>query len=164
MKLAVHNYTVYNLDTHEAMCYWFDESQCDLVSSTFTSCLVDTIEKILNTSLKPVIIYTDGCTAQNRNSVLSNALLHFSIKYKIDITQKFLEKGHTQMECDSVHSVIERKMKKTDHYLPSHLCHLTTEARKYPFPYKNKLLEFSFFSDYSIKNLMIYDTIRPGKK
>lgn len=112
---------------------------------------MDTIEKILNTSLKPVIIYTDGCTAQNRNSVLSNALLHLSIKYKIDITQKYLEKGHTQM-------------KKTDHYLPSQLCHLTTEARKYPFPYKNKLLEFSFFSDYSIQNLMIYDTIRPGKK
>lgn len=164
MKLAVHNYTIYNLSTHEAICYWFDESQCDLVASVFASCLVDTIEKTLSTSLKPVIIYTDGCTAQNRNSVLSNALLHLSIKYNIDITQKYLEKGHTQMECDSVHSVIERKMKTTDHYLPSQLFNLATEARRYPFPYKNKLLEFSFFSDYSIKNLMIYDSIRPGKK
>lgn len=145
MKLAVHNYTVYNLSTHEAICYCFDESQCDLVASVFASCLVDTIEKILTTSLKPVIIYTDGCTAQNRNSVLSNALLHLSIKYNVDITQKYLEKAHTQMECDSVHSVIERKIKKTDHYLPSQLCHLTTEARRYTFPYKNKLLAFSFF-------------------
>lgn len=121
IKLAVHNYTVYNLSTHETICYWFDESQCDLVASIFASSLVDTIEKKLNTSLKPVIIYTDDCTAQNRNSVLSNALLHLSIKYNIDITQKYLEKGHTQMECDSVHNVIERKMKKTDHYLTSQL-------------------------------------------
>lgn len=68
------------------------------------------------------------------------------------------------MECDSVHSVIERKMKTTDHYLPSQLCNLATEDRRYSFPYKNKLLEFSSFSDYSIKNLMIYDLIRPGKK
>lgn len=128
MKLAVHNYTVYNLSTYETICYWFDESQCDLVASIFASCLEDTIEKTLNTSLKPVIIYTDDCTAQNRNSVLSNALLHLSIKY--NITQKYLGKGHTQMECNSVHSVIERKMKKTDHYLPSQLCHLATEARR----------------------------------
>ena len=27
------------------------------------------------------------------------------------IVQKFLEVGHTQMECDSVHSCIERKIK-----------------------------------------------------
>lgn len=118
MKLAIHNYTVYNLSTHEAVCYWFDETQCDLVASTFASCLTDAIEETLKKSLKPVIVYSDGCTAQNRNSVLSNALLHLSMKYKISIIQKYLEKGHTQMECDSVHSVIERKLKKSDYYLP----------------------------------------------
>lgn len=141
MKLAVHNYTIYHLSIHKAICYWFDESQCDLVASKFTSCLLDTIEKTLNTlhtSLKPVIIYTDDCKAQNRNSVLSNALLHLSIKYKIDITQNYLEKGHTQIESDSVHSVIEGKMKKTDYYLTSQLCNLATETRKHPFPYENK--------------------------
>jgi len=114
IKLACHNYTVYNLRTHEAVCYWFDESQCELVSSTFASCLTDVNEKTLKKSLKPVIIYSDGCTAKNRNCILSNALLHLSIKYKISITQKYLGKGHTQMECDSVHSVIDRKLKKND--------------------------------------------------
>lgn len=162
MKLAVHNYTVYNLSTHESTCYWFDESQTELVASTFASCLIDIIEETLNKCLKPVIIYSDGCTAQNRNCVMSNALLHLSIKYNISITQKFLEKGHTQMECDSVHSVIERKLKKTDYYLPSQLSQLTKEARSHPFPYISKLLQFDFFSDYSNKKLMFYESIRPG--
>lgn len=58
------------------------------------------------------MVYSDACTAQNRNSILSNALLHLSFKYELSITQKFLEKGHTQMECDSVHSIIELNLKK----------------------------------------------------
>jgi len=58
------------------------------------------------------------------------------------------------MECDSVHSVIEKKMKTNYHYLPSKLYNLTTEARKYQFPYETKLVNIFFFLDYSIKNLM----------
>lgn len=106
--------------------------------------MIDVIEETLKKSLKPVIIYSNGCTAQNRNCVMSNALLHLCIKYDIIITQKFLEKDHTQMEC-SVHSVIKRKLKKIDFYLPSQLSQLTKEARLYPFPYISKLLTFNFF-------------------
>lgn len=63
MKLAVHKYTVYNLSTHESINYWFDESQTELVASTIVSCLIDVIKETLKKSLKPVIIYSDGCTA-----------------------------------------------------------------------------------------------------
>ncbi|KAF0755768.1 Uncharacterized protein FWK35_00026893, partial [Aphis craccivora] len=150
-------------DTNESINYWFDESQTELVASTFVSCLIDVIEETLKKSLKPVIIYSDDCTVQNRNCVMSNALLHLCIKYDVTITQKFLEKGHTQMEYDSVHSVIERKLKKTDCYLPSQLSQITKEARIYPFPYTSKLLTFNFFSDYSNKKLMFYESIRPGR-
>jgi len=30
LKLTAHNFTVYNLATHDAMAYWFDESECKL--------------------------------------------------------------------------------------------------------------------------------------
>lgn len=52
---------------------------------------------------KEMIIYTDGCTAQNRN-----ALLRLTVKYNITITV-----------VDLVHSVIERKLKKCEIHLPS---------------------------------------------
>lgn len=162
MKLAVHNYTVYNLNSNEGICYWFDETQTELVASTFASCLTDVVEESLKKSLKPVIIYSDGCTAQNRNNVMSNALLHLSVKYNIIITKKYLEKGHTQMECDSVHSVIERKLKKTDYYLPSQLSQLTKEARLNPFPYTSKLVTFKFFSDF--KKHMFYESFNKARK
>jgi len=38
---------------------------------------------------------------------------------KITIFQKYLEKGHTQIECDSVHSVTERKKKNGDIFTPA---------------------------------------------
>ncbi|KAF0749823.1 Uncharacterized protein FWK35_00023681 [Aphis craccivora] len=163
MKLANHNYTVYNIGNHDTICYWSNETQCELVASTFATCLVDTIEETIKKSLKPVIIYSDGCTGQNRNGILSNALLHLCMKYKISITQKFLEKGHTQMECDSVHSVIERKLRKTDCYLPCQLSTLTKLSRSHPFPYKTKEVTFNFFRDYSIKTNMFYESIRSGR-
>lgn len=46
--------------------------------------------------------------AQNRNCVLSNVLLCLSSQYKIKIVQKFLGKGHTQMECGSIHATIKK--------------------------------------------------------
>jgi len=64
MKLAVHNFTVYNLETHDVICYWFDESQTDLVASSFASCLIDAVEELLNKSgPRPIVnIFSDGCT------------------------------------------------------------------------------------------------------
>lgn len=57
------------------------------------------------------ILWSDGCCYQNKNAVLSSALWKFAEDHKISIEQKYLTKGHTQMECDSVHSSIERKLK-----------------------------------------------------
>jgi hypothetical protein len=137
IKLAVHNFTVYNLETHDVICYWFDESQTDLVASSFASCLIDAVEELLDKSgPRPIVnIFSDGCTYQNRNSITSNALLDLSIRKNVTINQKYLEKGHTQMEADSVHSVLEGAMRNRDIYLPSQLIDITKNARKNPFPY-----------------------------
>ena len=50
-------------------------------------------------------------TYHNRNVVMSNTLTSNTQQYKITITQRILERGHTHMEVDSVHAVIERKIK-----------------------------------------------------
>jgi len=98
-KLCVHNFTVYDLKTHNVKCYWWNESEGDLQASTYASCLLNYIEEEHSDDL-PLIIYSDGCTCQNRNAVLSNALLSVAVKSGRVIIQKYLEKGHTQMECD----------------------------------------------------------------
>ena len=162
LKIACHNYTVYNLATRDAKCYWFDEINSTLDASTYASCLVDYIEELLLKTKQEVIIYSDGCTSQNRNAVLANALLHLSVKHNVSIIQKYLEKGHTQMEGDSVHGKIERFMKNKEIYLPSQFCSITEQARRLPSPYRAEYLDHTFFSNYSLKESMVYSSIRPG--
>ncbi|KAJ8721005.1 hypothetical protein PYW08_006470 [Mythimna loreyi] len=161
-KLCVHNFTMYNLSTHDAVCYWFDESDASLEASVFASCIVDQLRRTLDKKSLPIILFSDGCCAQNRNSALSNALLRLAIEKQVMITQKYLEKGHTQMECDSVHSAIECRLKGREIYLPSQYADITLKARTVPIPYECRTVDYSFFTDYS-KHL-IYKSIRPGKK
>lgn len=161
-KLCVHNFTVYNINTHHSRCYWFDETDGDLTANTLASCLIDYLSStISNRQVSVVIIWSDGCTYQNRNATLSNALLSFSVDKGITIYQKYLTKGHTQMEADSVHSTIERKIKNKPIHLPSDYTRLTSEARHDPEPYEVKSLDFNFCRNYGVD--MVYPSIRPGK-
>lgn len=70
------------------------------------------------------------------------------------------------MVVDSVHSVIERKLKKKHReiFLPSQYSSVTKEARLNPFPYEVATADHTFFKDYSIKSNLIYDSIRPGRE
>jgi len=162
-KLCVHNFTICNVETMDAMCYWFDEIEGDLQASTFASCLVHYLKTYVLPvqPSNPIKIYSDGCIYQNRNSTMANALLHLSLDYDIEIIQLFLIKGHTQMVVDSVHATIVKSLKNRDVYLPSDYVKISTEARKKPTTYRAMLLDHSFFKDYNQD--VIYDSIRPGR-
>ena len=85
-KLAVHNFTIYNLKTADAHCFLWDETVADLSASVFASMLVNFIVmKILFQEGDEIIFFSDGCTYQNRNSVLADALLDVAIIKKIYI-------------------------------------------------------------------------------
>ncbi|KAK6181869.1 hypothetical protein SNE40_009647 [Patella caerulea] len=43
-KLAVHNFTVFDMVSTQAVCYVFDECQADLTANVFASCLTDYIK------------------------------------------------------------------------------------------------------------------------
>ena len=162
-KLCCHNFTLYDLVTKKVVCYWFNETEADGQASTYASFLVEYLEgEFLNNDKLSIIIYSDGCTAQNRNAILSNALLYLADKYKVLIVQKFLEKGHTQMECDSVHSVIETRLKNKEIYLPSDYLKITQEARRTQ-PYEARNRNFDFFRNFGEKSLMKYKSIRPTR-
>lgn len=66
------------------------------------------------------------------------------------------------MEVDSVHSVIERKIKNKPIYLPSDYVRYTKSARQNE-PYETTSLTFDFIRNYSVKESMVYESIRPGK-
>ncbi|CAL8094746.1 unnamed protein product [Orchesella dallaii] len=162
-KLMVHNYSIFNLKTYNVRCYWWNETQGDLVASVFATALIQYLEEHFSDNL-PVIIWSDGCTSQNRNKILSNGLLNLAQRSKKIIIQKYLEKGHTQMEVDSVHSVIERALKGKPIYHPMDYVEITRKARRKGPAYEALNMEHNMFLDYSRAGTMRYSDIRPGSK
>lgn len=164
-KLQVHNFSIYSLSDHHCVNYCWNETEGELEASIFTTCIVKHLENFFClTEKKPVIIYSDGCGYQNRNVVLANALLNFAVKHGVTIYQKFLEKGHTQMEVDSAHALIERRLKGREIHLPSQYPILIREARKTPFPFEVHYVTHDFFINFDIKDSFTYKSIRPGRK
>ncbi|KAK0138536.1 hypothetical protein N1851_024948 [Merluccius polli] len=129
-------------------------------ANEFASCIVDYLET--HPTYTEFILWSDGCGYQNRNLVLSNALLKFATERKKQVTQKYLQRGHTQMECDSVHSVIERKLRNRDVHVPAEYAAVIRGARSSPKPYELKYVDYSFFKDFS--KVKICKSIRPGSK
>lgn len=161
-KLCVHNFTVFNCGTKHTHCYWFDESQCDLTADTFASLIVDYLLKNADFS-QDIIIWSDNCGYQNKCAAVSNALLILSSEKNVTIYQKFLLRGHTQMEVDSVHACIERNLKNKTIFLPSDYLKITTDSRKEP-PYQASMMGYEAPKKFSTPHLMRYSSIRPGKR
>jgi hypothetical protein len=66
------------------------------------------------------------------------------------------------MECDHIHSLIERKIKNQPMYVPEDYVRATEAARKHPQQLEAHLLSFDFYTD--CDNNMFYKSIRPGRK
>lgn len=163
-KLIVHNFTIYDLKTHDGYCYLWNESEGGLTANEFSSILVhflekEVIPKVTNKS-QNIILYSDGCTSQNRNSILANTFLNLAMIHDVTIIQKYLQKGHTQMEVDSMHSCIEKKVRNYKINVPADYVYLCKIARRSQ-PYKVEYLYHTFFKKYD--NLKYYSSIRPGK-
>lgn len=162
-KLNLHNYTVFDNVSHDTLCYVWTEVNGGLTANVFTSCLIHYLDEQVNknTNIKTITIWSDGCGAQNRNSTLISSIATWSQAHKVTVFFKYLEKGHTQMEVDSVHSKIETYQKNLDLSVPADYCTAIQKARKSPFPYRYNHLDYSFFKNYEA--IQTVSSVRPGQ-
>ena len=72
-----------------------------------------------------------------------------------------IKEGHTQMEVDSVHSVIERTLRNRSIYNPSSYIDLIECAKKKELKYEVQYLDHTFFRD--LRPFNFYNSIRPGR-
>lgn len=163
-KLQVHNLCFYDNINKDGYCFVWNETEGGLNADEFASIWTYFIEnKVLsmveNKTDVRVTIYSDGCGYQNRNVTMSNALLNIAVKNNIIIEQKYLEVGHTQMEVDAMHSLIERKMRHKVINVPADYVQVFQTACNKPFDVM--YLEHNFFKNFS--SLSCYKSIRPGR-
>ncbi|XP_014678087.1 PREDICTED: uncharacterized protein LOC106817882 isoform X2 [Priapulus caudatus] len=162
-KMQVHNFTLMNLKTKEGCCYEWDETEGNLGSEVFAYLQWKHFDRVIhnNPGIKTIIIWSDGCGYQNRNVTVTNAFLNLAMKHDIRIIQKYLVPGHTQMECDSMHSTIERKLDVCEIFTPHDYVVIFQSARIRPSPYH----VFEVYHDQIMKLDGGYvQSIRPGKR
>lgn len=116
-KLWTFNYTIMNGD--KCTCIMWDETKSGRGGNEMASGILKWCElNILNTDINEITIWSDNCSGQNKNINLIICYLWLLHKFPNlqKINHKYLLKGHTHMEVDGVHSLIERARKKTPQF------------------------------------------------
>ena len=113
-SLWVYNLTINDSDSKTpTKCYMWNEITAQRGGNEITSCVFKHIQN-LEFPVKHVTCFSDCCSGQNKNKML----LAMYVTVMIDhpsleiIDHKFLIPGHTHMECDSDHAIIEKAKKK----------------------------------------------------
>jgi hypothetical protein len=151
---------MYDLGTEDVECYFWRED--GMMTNSFATCINDYLTgTLIKPGVEEIILLSDGCCYQNRNATLSNTLLRLAVNYNIVITQTILEKGLTQMEVDSTHSIKERRLKNRPIYAPTNYVEVMKSVCE-QHPFIVEYVDHTFFKNYSC--LKCYDTIRPGIK
>lgn len=161
-KLIVHNFTLFNLATKEGFCYAWDETEGSLAADVFAHLQFNHFQKLLeaNSSIEKIIIWSDGCGYQNRNATVTNAYMHLAMTHGVEVVQKYLVSGHTQMECDSMHSTIERKI-VADIFTPRDYIVIFESSRLRPSPYHVTQV---YHHEMMKLSGSFVNSIRPGKR
>lgn len=114
LKLWTYNYTVYNATNKKVSCIMWDESKSSRGANEMASGMLKWALANISPHHEDITIWSDNCPSQNRNLIM--VMMNFWI-LKIfptlnTISHKFLLRGHTHLEVDGSHSLIERARKK----------------------------------------------------
>lgn len=138
-KLNTYNLTAHcNLNKQAYCCIW-SEGTHGRQGNDIASALIKILERVVKDfpHINKMILWSDSCVPQNKNSIMSLALMKFLEKYPDieEIIQKFCEPGHSSIqEVDNIHSQIQRKLSSVEIFSPLGLLrHLGTVNRRHPF-------------------------------
>lgn len=150
-RLSNFNLTFYNIATKECFCFIWHEAISGRGSSEIATCLYKVLEEyITNQSASRIVLFSDGCYAQNKNTVLPAMFLYTINKYPSlkEISIKYFETNHGQSEGDAAHSAISTAMSTAGNlYIPPQLHPIISLARRKQ-PYRVIPLNFNDFLDF----------------
>lgn len=166
-QLWTYNLTVHDNKTGKAVCYIWYETIAARGANQIASCLYKHLQTFLPPTTKHVIFYSDTCSGQNRNSHVSSmftwALQHIAVD-KID--HKFMIPGHSHLEVDTDHGIIEKKKKRTELqiYHPHDWSQLIkTSSRNFQI-FEMKLTDFLDFSSLLKNSLVLRNKDTDGQQ
>ena len=152
-KLNVFNFTVFEHASKKGFAFVWNECEGKRGSAEIGTCLVKYISTI-GPKVVHLIIFSDSCGGQNRNQFTAHAVIHGLKQNKNEleiVDQKFLVRGHTDMEVDSMHGVIEKSYQVSTVMVPDDLHNVIRVARRNN-PYEIIPMEHSDFINFKSSN------------
>ncbi len=97
------------------------------------SCVYKYLEHQAELGRKEVALFSDNCGGQNRNKLFMSMLCYAKQNLGFNKLQhKFLERGHTQNENDSIHAAIEHSSRGKSVYTTPQWAATVRDAQKKP--------------------------------
>ncbi|KAJ1524612.1 hypothetical protein ONE63_011096 [Megalurothrips usitatus] len=115
-QINMFNLTVLDTSSNLTYCYMWPETEASRGANSIASCLLRHILQQVPNGVKKVFLFSDACTSQNRNSHVS-AMYFVALQQHPSIEQIdhiFMVSGHSFLEVDNKHSVIERRKDKLE--------------------------------------------------
>lgn len=112
-QLYTFNLTVTDLPSRRTHCYMWHEGESGRGANEVASCLFNHITNYIPGNVQKLILASDSCSGQNRNSIVS-AMIHTVLQVHpslLYVEHFFLETGHTRLDCDTKHAQIEKAKK-----------------------------------------------------
>lgn len=165
-KMIVYNLALYEFALpNNGYCFTWSEINGKKGSCEIGTILMYYLRNCISSIITEITLFSDTCGGQNRNQFISALLLWLVQQKDVNlqvIEQKFLESGHTYLECDSMHSSIETVKKHSSVYSMMDWISIFKQARRKKIhtinnkkitrePYKVK--EFKFHEFYDLKEL-----------
>ncbi|CAH1107001.1 unnamed protein product [Psylliodes chrysocephalus] len=135
-KYACYNFTIYENGSANGGCYFWGEKDGKRVANEICSHVFAYLSQLDRTGDKECVhFFCDNCPGQNKNKQMIAMLIHFLGISKVvkNITITYLVPGHTYMPVDSIHAIIEKKIKKMFIQVPSEWPTILPNARKPPY-------------------------------
>lgn len=141
MRTTIHE-SLFDSYDKSGVCYLWGEQDARRRANEVAAVLIDYLMRLDAQSVEEVEFFSDSCTGQNCNRGIFSCLLVISKRLKSIrvITITYLLSGHTEMTADSIHSTIERSIKRAVVWAPSEWPTVIRNARKKPYPYETRLL------------------------
>lgn len=112
-QLWTFNLTIYDCTDGKTYCFLWHEGIAGRGANEVGSCVYKYIVEDIIAKVETLNLYSDTCGGQNKNTHIAAmyivALQNSSLKV---INHKFLIPGHTHMECDTAHAMIEKNKKR----------------------------------------------------
>ncbi|KAE9534103.1 hypothetical protein AGLY_008839 [Aphis glycines] len=135
-QLWVYNLCITSGRSGKSYFFLYDEATGRKGQNEVISFLYHYFSKIMDSQVETVFIFTDNCSAQNKNNALVQYLYTlamgniFGLK---KIVHRYLEPGHSFLPCDRAFGLIEKKRRKLERvFLPEEYKNLiTTTCKKF---------------------------------